>query len=61
MKHNYTSSVRDAVKDFYLENFGQTLTDEDVNNMDRHDVLDAYLSWEGIIGYTWLIESIMEN
>lgn len=55
----YTSTVYDSVKDYYFENFNETLTNYDIDKMDRGDVLSAFLTWEGIIGYDFLIKKIM--
>lgn len=47
------------------ENLGlesnDTSKDREINEMDKIRVLDAYLTWEGIIGYTYEIISIIED
>lgn len=47
------------------ENLGlesdDTSKDREINEMDKRRVLDAYLTWEGIIGYTYEIISIIED
>lgn len=57
--HHYTSVVKDAVIDYYAFNFNQCLTSTDVEMMHPRDVLKIYLEWEGIMGYTWIIENIL--
>lgn len=36
-------------------------TEEQVNNMSDYELLDAFLTWEGIIGWTDTIVGIMES
>lgn len=55
----YSSSIYDSVQDYYRENFNEELSREEIDRMDRGDVLEAYLYWEGIIGYTSIIKKIM--
>lgn len=35
-------------------------SEEDINKMDAHSILDSWLEWEGIIGYTKNIIKIYE-
>ena len=57
--YKYTSVVIDAIKDYCKENLNQNLSNTDVQMMYPRDVLRMYLEWEGIIGYTWIIENIL--
>lgn len=36
-------------------------TEEQVNEMSDYELLDSYLTWEGIIGWTDTIVEIMES
>ena len=60
MNSKYTREVYDAVIQYYSENYGSTITADDVDKMPRTDVLEIYLSWEGVIGYTGTICSILD-
>lgn len=57
----YTSYIRDAIKDYFMENFKEIITDYEIYEMDKHEVLKYFLEWEGIIGYTSFIEQIMDQ
>lgn len=57
----YTSYIRNAIKDYFMENFHEMITDSEIYEMDKHEVLKYFLEWEGIIGYTSFIEQIMEQ
>lgn len=39
------------LKDYLIEEADYELTQ--LNNMTREELFDAYLTWNGIIGYTW--------
>lgn len=58
MKYRY--NIYEDVKEFFKENYDQDITNEDIDKMSNHDVLDYYLSWNGIRGYTGTIIGIME-
>ena len=55
----YSSSIYDAVQDYFKENFNELITPYEIDQMDRGDVLDYYLNWEGIFGYGSMIKKIM--
>lgn len=57
-KHNYPYSVVRAVKQWYLHN-ADGISEKEIQNLSRIVVLEAYLEWEGIIGYTHDIIEIM--
>ena len=56
----YRASVYDDVKDFFKENYDQEITNDDVDNMSRSEVLSHWLNWNGIIGYTRTILDILD-
>lgn len=57
--HYYAPIVVDAIINYHKENFGENLTKTDVYLMQPYDILAEYLNWEGILGYTWIIENIL--
>jgi len=56
----YRNNVYEDVKEYFKENIGDEVTNEQIDKMPAHDVLDYYLQWNGIIGWTSDIVSIME-
>ena len=55
----YRMSIYSDVIDYFKENYGEDITKEQIDKMPNKDVLDYYLQWNGIIGYTYDIISIM--
>ena len=45
----------------YLNILRQNYTEDGINIMSRKDILNAYLEWQGIIGYTSKIIRIIED
>lgn len=56
----YERQVYDDVKDFYSENYDQFLSDDNIDDMPRSEVLSAWLRWNGIYGYTITILNILD-
>lgn len=50
-----------SIREFYIENYGRELSDEDIDALSLPEKLLAYLNWEGIIGYTNNILSLFEQ
>lgn len=57
--NKYRTSVYDDVIEYYKENFGEDITREDVDKMERKEVLRYWLEWNGILGYTYDILDIL--
>lgn len=57
----YRASVYDDVIDYYKENLYTDITKDDVDKMERKDVLRYWLEWNGIIGYDYYILDILGN
>lgn len=55
----YFREVYEDVKEFHKENFGEFLTDYDIDLLPRTQVLNDYLSWNGIYGYNHIIIDIL--
>lgn len=55
----YFREVYEDVKEFHKENFGEYLTDYDIDLLPRTQVLNDYLSWNGIYGYNRVIIDIL--
>lgn len=55
----YFREVYEDVKEFHKENFGEFLTDYDIDLLPRTQVLNDYLSWNGIFGYNRVIIDIL--
>lgn len=55
----YFREVYEDVKEFHKENFGEFLTDYDIDLLPRTQVLNDYLSWNGIYGYNRVIIDIL--
>lgn len=55
----YFRNVYEDVKEFHKENFGEFLTDYDIDLLPRTQVLNDYLSWNGIYGYNRVIINIL--
>ena len=45
----------------YLNILRENYTEDEINMMSRKDILNAYLEWQGIIGYTFKIIRLMED
>ena len=45
----------------YLKILRENYTDDEINMMSRKDILNAYLEWRGVIGYTFKIIRLMED
>jgi hypothetical protein len=45
----------------YLNILRTNYTEDEINMMSRKDILNAYLEWQGIIGYTFKIIRLMED
>ena len=45
----------------YLKILRESYTEDEINMMSRKDILNAYLEWQGIIGYTFKIIRLMED
>lgn len=45
----------------YLKILRENYTDDEINMMSRKDILNAYLEWQGVIGYTFKIIRLMED
>lgn len=61
MKHyNYPRNVIKDIQDYLKENENRDLTDYEVEELDPEEALRMYLEWNGIIGYTSTIISILE-
>lgn len=58
--HDYPINVVRDVIDYFAENNGTTITEYEVDEMQPKEVLSIYLEWNGILGYTEDIVSIME-
>lgn len=54
---NFEKAEHIGIADDLLENH----TEEDINNMSPKSILNAWLEWEGIYGYTSGIISIIET
>lgn len=46
------ANIISDVIEFYNENYNEQLTAYDVEHLSMEDILYAYLSWNGILGYT---------
>lgn len=55
----YAFNIYRDVKEWFEENDGRIVSDEEIDKMPRECVLDYYLQWNGIIGYTSDILNIM--
>ena len=56
----YRQAIYNDVIEYFKENFGDDIDQEQVDKMSNKDVLDYYLQWNGIIGYTGDIACIMQ-
>ena len=45
----------------YLKILRENYTDDEINMMSRKDILNTYLEWQGVIGYTFKIIRLMED
>ena len=45
----------------YLKILRENYTEDEINMMSRKNILNAYLEWQGIIGYTFKIIRLMED
>lgn len=55
----YRHNIYEDVIEYYKENFGEDITREDVDKMERKEVLRYWLEWNGILGYTYDILDIL--
>ena len=51
----------DKLKDKVLEVIRENLSDEEIPYSSAEELMDAFLQWEGIIGYTSMIIEAWEN
>lgn len=51
--------TKEGIKDFLTTE--AEYTQEEVNNMSDYELIDAYLTWEGLIRWTEEIVEIMES
>lgn len=51
----------DKLKDKVLEVIRENLSDEAIPHSSAEELMDAFLQWEGIIGYTSMIIEAWEN
>lgn len=56
----YRHNIYEDVIEYYKENFYEDIDEDDVDKMERDDVLKYWLEWNGIIGYTYDIVNIIE-
>ena len=56
----YRYYIYQDIKEFFKENYGEDIDNERIDKMSKRDVLDYYLQWNGIIGYTSDIVNIVE-
>lgn len=56
----YSTQIYEDIQEYYFENYHIELSEHEIDNMDKYDVLQAYLEWNGIFGYTNTIYAIME-
>jgi len=54
----YMDYVYSAVRNYFIHNFNRYISKEDVDKMPRTQVLEFFLEWEGIYGYTTYIKDI---
>ena len=45
----------------YIKDLKENYTEEEINSMSRKEILEAYLRWQGIIGYSNKIVRLMED
>lgn len=45
----------------YIKELKENYTEEEINSMSRKEILEAYLRWQGIIGYSNKIVRLMED
>ncbi len=45
----------------YVKDLKENYTEDEINSMSRKEILEAYLEWHGIIGYTNRIIRLMED
>lgn len=57
----YDWRIYHSVKAWYEENEEKVPTDEEIDKMSKYDILDIFLEWEGIIGYTTAIGSLIPD
>lgn len=50
-----------SIKAWYKENEGKIIKDEEIDKMSKYEILDIFLEWEGIIGYTATIGSLIPD
>lgn len=60
LKDNTTSAYND-IREYVEENehIGDMSVDEYINDMSNFELLDAYLTWNGICGYTSRIKDLV--
>jgi len=51
--------TKEELKDYLVCEAGYS--DEEVKSMTDFDLVDAYLTWEGIIGYTEIIVDVVRH
>ena len=51
----------EILSECYLKILRESYTEDEINMMSRKDILNAYLEWQGIIGYTFKIIRLMED
>lgn len=56
----FRRQVYDDIKEYYCENCNTYLTDDDIDKLEMHQVIRAYLEWNGIFGYDVVITDIVK-
>lgn len=54
----YPYYVVKSVQEYYEENLGVYVSEDEIQKTQRGDILDRYLNWEGILGYNVIIKTI---
>lgn len=56
----YHASVYDAVKGFYLEQFGQIISESIIDTFPKRHVLETFMTYNHIFNYIDDVTNIME-
>lgn len=57
---DYPREVLRAVHQWFIHNENEYKSDNELRKLSRKQILTIYLEWEGILGYTHIIEKILE-
>lgn len=57
----YNWKIYDSVKAWFEENENKKLSNAEINKMSKYEILDIFLEWEGIIGYTDALGSLIDD